>query len=180
MGKRSDFPRLKSDGYYSPVSVLTPLLPFLKDGGDFIEPCAGDGRLIRWLELYGMRCVQWFDINPGDLFIPWGDALDAPLRPGTRTITNPPWTRQILHPLIDRFRRNGETWLLFDAAWSHTVQARAYLPYCSDIVSVGRVRWIDGTEHSSKDDAAWYRFQAERCVTVFHNFAHTYRWNYAR
>lgn len=173
MGKRSDFPRLKADQYLSPSAVMRVLYPFLKPG-PFIDPCAGDGRMVHWLEMFGMECVQFFDIDPSCMFLPIGDALTEPLRPGARIITNPPWTRWLLHPMIERFRRHAETWLLFDAAWSHTVQARAHLPYCSDIVSVGRVKWFDDTEHQSKDDVAWYRFQARQCATTFHNFAHTY------
>lgn len=171
MGKRSDFPRRKADQYYSPAWVVRPLLPFLEPGTEFIEPCAGAGDLIRALQRHGMKCVQAYDIDPGCLFIRQRDALKTPppLIPFVKVITNPPWTRQLLHPMIDRFRRIGETWLLFDAAWSHTAQARAYLPYCSDIVSVGRVKWFEDTEHVSMDDVAWYRFVNFQTETRFHN-----------
>jgi hypothetical protein len=43
-------------------------------------------------------------------------------------ITNPPWSRDILHPLILRFVSLRPTWLLFDADWLYTKQAKAYMP----------------------------------------------------
>lgn len=73
-------------------------------------------------------------------------------------ITNPPWTRTILHPLIDHLSNIAPTWLLFDADWMHTVQAKTYLKRCVKIVSVGRVKWIAGSKHTGLDNAAWYLF----------------------
>ena len=81
-------------------------------------------------------------------------------------ITNPPWTRQILHPMIDHFRSMRPTWLLFDADWMHTKQAIPFLTYCHKIVSVGRVSWMqNGT--SGFDNCAWYLFDREPSQTEF-------------
>ena len=82
-------------------------------------------------------------------------------------ITNPPWSRPVLHQLIDHLRQLCPTWLLFDANWAHTQQAAAHLRFCSRIVSVGRVKWIEGTAMTGKDDAAWFRFEAFECQTMF-------------
>ena len=72
-------------------------------------------------------------------------------------ITNPPWTRQILHPIIENLSNQLPTWLIFDASWAHTKQARPYAARCVKIVSVGRISWMqNGT--SSLDDCAWYLF----------------------
>jgi hypothetical protein len=38
------------------------------------------------------------------------------------------------------------------------------MPSCSDIVSVGRLRWIEGTIMSGKQNFAWYRFDARHSV----------------
>ena len=97
-------------------------------------------------------------LKPGSLDMAEYDAI----------ITNPPWTREIMHPMIDRFRYLAPTWLLFDADWMHTKQAAPYMPYCSDIVSVGRLKWISGSKHVGKDNAAWYRFDRHMHVTRFH------------
>jgi hypothetical protein len=29
---------------------------------------------------------------------------------------------------------------------------------CSDIVTIGRVKWFEGSKHTGKDNHAWYRF----------------------
>jgi hypothetical protein len=84
-------------------------------------------------------------------------------------ITNPPWSRDQLHRLIPHFQNIAATWLLLDADWAHTKQAAPFLPHCSDIVAVGRVKWIEGSKHSGKDNCAWYRFDIKhRAGPVFH------------
>jgi hypothetical protein len=47
-------------------------------------------------------------------------------------ITNPPWTRELLHPMIE-----------------YLVQSSSYSSwtYCRKIVSVGRVKWIPDSKH---------------------------------
>lgn len=162
MGKRSDKPRRADDKYLTPAAAVLPLVPFLTPGMTFVEPCAGDGRLVRHLSAHGLRCVWSADIRPLSVLVRRGhDALTAPLPPCDAVITNPPWSRHLLHPMIDRFRRHAPTWLLFDADWIHTVQARPFAAYCSHVVSIGRVRWIEGTDMTGKDNAAWYRFTHE-------------------
>jgi len=40
---------------------------------------------------------------------------------------------------------------------------------CSDMVSVGRLRWFDGTTMSGKQNFAWYRFHARHSAgPIFH------------
>jgi hypothetical protein len=73
-------------------------------------------------------------------------------------ITNPPWDRKILHPLIDNFLGICPTWLLFDADWMHTKQSATFMTYCKTVVSVGRVKWIEGSKSQGKDNCAWYLF----------------------
>lgn len=83
-------------------------------------------------------------------------------------ITNPPWTRQLLHPMIDNLRQQLPTWLLFDANWAFTKQARSHLPYWAKIVTIGRVKWIPGSKGAGKDDSCWYLFVANKTQTVFY------------
>lgn len=142
-------------------------MPFLTGVKTFIEPCAGDGRLVRHLEINGLQCISAFDTEPDSLFIRYGDALTEPLC-GT-IITNPPWYRPVLHAMINRFVCDADqAWLLFDADWIHTVQSRPYKPYCSDVVPIGRVRWIEGSTMSGKDNVAWYRFSRDAERTIIH------------
>ena len=50
MGKRSNFERIERDFYPTPISALAPLVPHLPIAFGYIEPCAGDGRLIEHLK----------------------------------------------------------------------------------------------------------------------------------
>ena len=161
MGKRSDFPRRKADQYYSPAWVINPLLPFLEAGTEFVEPCAGAGDLVRALQRRGMRCIMAYDIDPGCLFIKQRDALVGDIEKCDCIITNSPWTRELLHPMIDRFMRHAPTWMLFDAGWmfsSYRGETQRLMRHCVRIVAVGRVKWFEDTKHVSMDDVAWYLF----------------------
>ena len=73
-------------------------------------------------------------------------------------ITNPPWDRSFLHPFLEHYINIAPTWLLFDADWMHTKQSALYMTYCTKIVSVGRVKWIEGSKGVGKDNCAWYLF----------------------
>lgn len=164
MGKRSNFRRMKGDYYITPESAVLPLLPYLPYGTMFAEPCAGNGALVDKLEKHGMSCLQMADIDPKRNDIERRDALgDIDTSVGWYEdscdfiITNPPWSRPLLHPMISEFAGEKPTWLLFDADWMHTIQANPYLKFCHKIVSVGRASWM-GNGVSGMDNAAWYLF----------------------
>lgn len=156
MGKRSSFPRRKNDAYDTPYSAVLPLLPHLHGVSSFAEPCAGQGYLVGHLQRHGYRCAYEGDITRGQdaleyAFNEYSGVIDA-------IITNPPWTRELMHPMITLFQRIAPTWLLFDSDWAYTAQAEPFLPQCSHIVTVGRVKWIEGSKHTGLDNASWYRF----------------------
>jgi hypothetical protein len=168
MGKRSDFKRVERDFYPTPMEAVLPLLPHLKPTTLFVEPCAGDGALMDHLEAHGHLCTDAFDIEPQREGIRQVDALsDWNHAIGNVIITNPPWDRKILHPMIDNFRVKMPTWLLFDADWMHTRQSAPFMPYCRKIVSVGRVKWIPDSKMTGKDNCAWYYFDCTEGETVF-------------
>jgi hypothetical protein len=134
----------------------------------FIEPCAGDGALIRHLQDAGHFCADKGDIEPKAAWIPARDALTFDdWEPAEYFITNPPWDRGILHPLIVQLSDRMPTWLLFDADWMHTRQAAPYLPRLHKIVSVGRVKWIPGTTMTGMDNCCWYLFRKDAQVAQF-------------
>ena len=164
MGKRSNFERREADFYPTPRAAVVPLIPYLRGIRTFAEPCAGDGALVRHLEEFGLRCVYGGDICDGQDALALADygAADA-------IITNPPWSRDLMHKLITHFQNIRPSWLLLDADWAHTKQAAPFLPHCTDIVAVGRVKWIEGSQHSGKDNCAWYRFHIRHTAgPVFH------------
>lgn len=157
MGKRSSFERRKNDEYQTPLPPVLELLPHLSGIRTFAEPCRGEGRLVGHLESLGYTCAFASGLNDGfdAITSAWPNvAFDA-------IITNPPWTRKILHPMILRFQSIAPTWLLFDADWAHTGQCLPFMDQCSLIVSVGRVKWIEDSESTGKDNAAWYRFDKD-------------------
>lgn len=156
MGKRSDFQRRPMDDYPTiDPRAIVPLLPFIEGLSAFAEPCAGDCDLVRMLEGGGLRCCYAGDIKTGEDALVVSDFGDC-----DAIITNPPWTREILHAMILHFQRIAPTWLLFDADWAHTKQSAPFLPQCSHIVAVGRLKWIPGSKFTGKDNCAWYRFAA--------------------
>jgi hypothetical protein len=90
---------------------------------------------------------------------------------GTWVLINEIWyyTRDLMHRLIAHFQRIAPTWLLIDYDWAATKQAAPYMPNCSDIVTIGRVKWIEGSKHTGKDNYAWYRFDIRhKGGPVFH------------
>lgn len=188
MAKRSKFDRIPRDLYqtWDPKAV-GPLLPHLKPHTRFAEPCYGQGALSRQLQRAGHSLYWGSDISTsiqepatvaGVPVYVTSSSIDAltltvPLQKADCIITNPPWTRKkknpILHKLIEHFIANSNyAWLLLDAGWAYTKQSADYMPYCSDIVAVGRVKWIPDTKSVGKDDCAWYRFSKDREYTVFH------------
>lgn len=158
MGKRSNFQRVPRDFYVTPQEAVVPLLGFLAPHTEFVEPCAGDGALVRHLEAAGHVCIGAYDIEPRGPGIVKEDALKGTWTRDGEFITNPPWSRDVLHPLIDHLRVQKPTWMLLDADWMHTKQAVPYLKNCLYIVSVGRVKWIPGSSMTGKDNCCWYLF----------------------
>jgi hypothetical protein len=164
MGKRSNFERRAADFYKTPRAAVVPLIPFLGGIKTFAEPCAGDGALVGHLESFGLRCVYSGDIRAGQ------DALERDdYGAADMIISNPPWTRDQMHRLIAHFQNIRPTWLLLDADWAHTKQAAPFLPSCSDIVAIGRVKWFPDSKFSGKDNCSWYRFAADHAGgPIFH------------
>ena len=159
MGKRSDFERKPRDFYPTPIEAVEPLLPHLPEEFSFAEPCAGDGALVEHLETKGV-CTWASDIDPqaeGIYKRSYDELSFDELIDSEYVITNPPWDRTILHPMIEFFAPKKKTWLLFDADWMHTKQSRQYMPWCRKIVSVGRIKWFGNM--TGKDNCAWYLFQ---------------------
>ena len=151
------FKRNPRDKYRTPKKAVLPLLCHLPPNTLLDEPCAGDGCLVGHLEEAGHTCMRNSDIDPDSFEIQEIDAFALTDCRGDYFITNPPWDRKILHPLIVHLSNVAPTWLLFDADWAHTKAAAEFMPRCAKIVSVGRVSWMEnGT--AGFDNTAWYLF----------------------
>ena len=168
MGKRSDFERKPRDFYPTPIEALKPLLEHLPVDFLSAEPCAGNGALLEHLETKGI-CMWASDIEPQADGIHKNDYSEIgynELVESEYVITNPPWDRKILHPMIQYFAPRIRTWLLFDADWMHTKQSVPYMKMCSKIVSIGRIKWFGNM--TGKDNCAWYLFDREVNNTIFY------------
>jgi hypothetical protein len=159
MSKRNPgaFERRDNDAYTTPPKALWPLALHLRQAHihTFAEPCAGDGALVIALEQAGFKCRYAGDIQTGQ------DALQLTVQAVHEAdviITNPPYERVLMHRLIEVFRRLKPTWLLLEADWLFTVQSAPFMLHCSDIVPIGRVRWIPGSGSDGFDNYCWARF----------------------
>jgi len=165
MSKRShDFKRRARDKYDTPLEAVLPLLPHLKLPLGFCEPCAGKGSLVDALVAYGALRCSAYDRWPRRDDIIKKDArtlgiLD--LNNADYIITNTPWSKEMLwlmHELIVRFSDLRPTWMLTYADWMHTLHYVRFKPRVRRIVSVGRVRWIEGSKSNGYDNMCWYLF----------------------
>lgn len=164
------FARNERDFYATPFEAVWPLLPHLNKGLRFAEPCAGDGALVRALESAGYVCTYSGDIATGQ------DALKltpTDLNGADIIVTNPPFTRPTMHALIEHLSELAPTWLLIELDWFATIQSAPYMELCTDIVPIGRIRWMPGTKMTSYDNYVWARFDTNDAIhgplsTVFH------------
>jgi hypothetical protein len=162
MGKRSDFERIPRDYYrtWDPRAAAA-LAPHLEPHTRYVEPCAGAGDLIATLAAWGHDCIAACDIEPQAGGIQVGDARKIKrLPPGADMfITNPPWAIPLLHEIVMHLSAIGPLWALFYSDWAFTEQAGPILrERCTDIVVIGRLKWIPGTTDDPKDNCSWYRF----------------------
>lgn len=174
MAKRSEFERVEKD-YYPTIDLNAGkilgqhIFRYRKHVLTYAEPCYGQGHLEKNLSTANslFQCGFKSDIDTGK------DALtltDQEIYNCEVILTNPPWSRPLLHSMIEHFSKLRPTWLLFDANWMNTKQSSYYMrELCTDVVAVGRLKWIEGTTMSGKDDCSWYLFDKDKSeVTRFH------------
>lgn len=173
MGKHSDFPRRKFDQYFTwDTRAGQALAPFLEGIETYCEPCAGRGDLIGQLDALGLECLAAYDLDPKRRGIIKKNAfrlIKEDLQGAQAIITNPPWTRRLLHALILHLCQLAPTWLLFDSDWLFSLQSQRFMGCCSDVVPIGKMRWVEGTPDDEKGNSAWFRFDAQnQKPTIFH------------
>lgn len=172
--RQSRFAKKALDAYDTiDPRAVTALRPHIRELTRFIEPCAGKGDLIRQLQAIGLGCQDQFDIAPRGDGIRQEDALDWVYpydRRGWAIITNPPYQWPLLGQLLKHWLLQADkVWLLLDANWAHTLRAAPFMANCRRIVSIGRLRWVEGSGHSSTKDYAWYEFSRfTASSTIFH------------
>jgi hypothetical protein len=166
VGKRSEFEARPRGFYPTPWAAFVPLIPHIRQGTRVAELCAGNGALCGHLYNAGFIVQKASDIKPDHPLVAQRDALDiteADLANVELIVTNPPWPEPRRHgeptmALLKHFVRLRPTWLLLPADFMHNAYAAEAIGHCAHIVSVGRVRWMEGTKHDGKDNCCWYQF----------------------
>lgn len=157
MSKRNPgFDRRERDNYPTPWVAVPPLLPHLKPGTRFIEPCAGEGWLVGHLKRAGHICAGAFDLPDHDARTACYDVKGADV-----FVTNPPWATRpanLLHPIIINLSDQAPTWLLIYSDWLCTTQATPLLSRLRAIAVVGRLKWIVGSKSVGYDNCCWALF----------------------
>lgn len=142
----------------TPYAALVPLLEDMRPGRAFVEPCAGDYRLAGWLEDHGHLCVGAYDIKPQNGRVEQADALTR--RPLAEIVTNPPFARHLLEPLMRHWLLTHKVpmTLLLPLDMVANLWCAPYAPHISRIVPVGRVSWL-GNGQGGYENYVWFRFE---------------------
>lgn len=173
MGKQSDFERNSRDFYPTPMKGALPLIRMMErqyssdNPIKFIEPFAGDGALTDHLTTSPvLECVYEADIEPQHSRINQHDYKDVPnefCATADYFISNPPWINSVasgrlLFTLINNLSTKRPTWLLLDGGFAFNLSSGDYMRYCSEVIPVGRLKWIPDSKYSGKEDCAWFLF----------------------
>lgn len=159
--------RRKDDFYPTPRKAVEPLLPHLFEYGNFIEPCAGAGDLVKHIESmtdYGVVCRYACDVTPRASLVEQRSALsltDADVVGVDLIITNPPFQWEMLKPILDHLPTLKPTWLLLPFSYACNKRMGVYMQMCKKVVPIGRVKWIEDSKQSSTDDFAWFLFDSD-------------------
>lgn len=154
------FTRFKQDAYDTPAKAVIPLLGVLPPNTVFIEPCGGKMQLADELEKAGHICLAATDIEPRDSRVAQIDAFDLDVRDAT-IITNPPFSvgLQLLRSWLTKGAK--DVWLLIPLDWLANLNFTPFVPHLAEWIPIGRVKWIEGSQHLSKENFIWARFVSE-------------------
>jgi hypothetical protein len=182
MGKHSDLDRKDRDFYSTPIAATTPLVPYLEGISRYYEPFAGDGRLINNLcsLVPSMKCVWASDIEPQEEGIEkfnlddiGSEALAIGMiqRQADAIISNPPWLNTSesgfqLFRFVNKLCNSGFPVILLlnaniinnKSSWQNKIHGHSLMSMCYQMLPIGRVKWIDNSPYSAKEDSAWFFF----------------------
>jgi hypothetical protein len=164
------YEKVPKDRYITPRTGVERLAEYFDlEGVTYVEPCFANGNLSRWLSEFGAREIYRSGLEPEvenvDLCDVLSDGQQRWAEFGKKAdciLTNPPWSRNLLHPMIELFSDVAPTLLLFDANWINTKQARPFQDRLVAVFPAGRHRWFAGQEGDKglapKEDTSWYLF----------------------
>jgi predicted RNA methylase len=147
-----------------------------QDVRTFVEPCAGNGSLVKMLENVGLECVGAFDMEPQDSSIYKKEVSELDSHNYTHAdivITNPPFSWTMLKPILEKLlESNLPVCLLLPASFMHNLRSAQFMKYCSHVFSIGRLFWVvDGGQPEmkgikGKEDFCWYVFDKRNKETT--------------
>ena len=79
-------------------------------------------------------------------------------------LTNPPFTWSVLKPMMERWIALRPTLLLLPADFMHNKRVAPFLEKAVWIKSIGRVRWIEGSNTSGVENYVWALFDKNKDV----------------
>ncbi len=159
MSKRSSMEKIPRDFYPTtdPSAIPPKLIEFIR-GKSYASPCYGDGDLEDLL--MDVAVCRWrSDIRKTVGSSKVWDALSLSKHELGRCdiiLENPPFSRDVLLPMIDHFTSLKPTWLLLPADMMHNKYFGEYMDRCSRVISVGRLKWFKDSKYTSTDNFAWY------------------------
>jgi hypothetical protein len=161
MTKRASgkFERREADFYPTPFPAVVPLIPHLHRTGvlRFAEPCVGAGDLIRHLEGAHLTCVASGDLNL-DNCIDARSWAPEDLNHADAVVTNPPWERYAMAGIMEHFSYFTAGWYLIYSDWLFTKQSAVLMrDRCTDVVPIGRIKWIPNSPSVGFDNCCWVR-----------------------
>lgn len=184
MGKRSDYPRWHSKDFWGTLDERAINEAFIKEvrGKQYAEPCCGAGDLVDLLVEVAVckweSDIEWRGAGreKDALSITKDDLAGLDL-----IITNPPFTWEMLKPLLDHLPTLKPTWLLLPADSLHTKRMGPYMAKCEKVVSIGRLKWFRDNDPRLWDENAqvfkkntdptdnfvWCLFTDKQCNTTF-------------
>lgn len=175
MSKRSNFDKVPKD-FYPTTDPKVLVKPFLDkiEGKTYAEPCYGHGDLEGLLLPYAKLRYKC-DVRATNVACKVQDAMTLTkeqLKDCDLIVTNPPFTRSVLLPMIDHFVSLKPTWLLLPADYMHNAYFGPYMERCTRVVTIGRVCWFqkEGKRVASTDNFCWYfwpKGATKDCVTEF-------------
>jgi len=159
------FKVVPNEYYPTPDKAIDPLIPHLRREGvkTFVEPCYGKGHIVDYLESQGFKCVRKGDIEEGEDARDWkrADFVGADV-----SITNTPWSNDLMQEIMLRQASFLPSWFLVYSDWIFTKQSAAIMQgCCTDIVPIGRVKWIAGSESVGFDNCCWVRMHMKKSMT---------------
>ena len=158
MGKYSDFERVEKDFYptIDPNAISQSFIEAIR-GKSYAEPCYGDGDLEDLLmEIAVCRWRSDIRKTVGSSVVMDAMAMTKnEVKNCDLIITNPPYTRNALLPMIDHFISLRPTWLLLPADTMHNKYFSRYIDLSSKIYPVGRLYWNENKVRG-KNNFCWY------------------------